>query len=74
MGSEKKNLDVSVSLNTSDIIIQQIKLNPNITIRELASFIGISTRAVEKALAQLSQNGLVVRIGGRKTGYWVVMR
>ena len=70
-GSEKLK-DVSDAPTTSDIIIQQLQQNPNITIRELASFIGISTRAIEKALSQLSQNSLVVRVGGRKTGYWIV--
>ena len=67
--SEKTVLQSSAS---SDKIIQLLKLDSNITIRELASQLNISTRAVEKILSQLAQKGMIMRVGGRKLGHWRV--
>jgi len=47
--------------------------NPNITIAELASFFSISETAIENNLAFLRENGYIVRVGSKKTGYWKVI-
>jgi ATP-dependent DNA helicase RecG len=50
-----------------------IKNNPRITIAELAKNLKISTRAIEKHIAQLKSSGLIERIGSDKAGYWEVV-
>jgi predicted HTH transcriptional regulator len=47
--------------------------NPNITTYEIADELNISTRMVEKYLSQLKEKGIIVRVGGRKTGHWEVL-
>lgn len=58
------------SEKSSEKIIKFIKNNAQITIKELAEQLNISTRAVEKNLANLKTAGLIERIGGDKGGYW----
>ncbi len=50
-----------------------IKTAPGISAEELASSIGISSRAVEKQLAVLKKNGLLKRVGPAKGGHWEVV-
>ena len=45
---------------------------PSMTIPELAEILGISTRAVEKQIARLRQNGQLRRIGSARGGHWQV--
>ena len=40
----------------------------------LAKEVGLSVRGVEKNLAQLKAEGKIVRVGGRKGGYWEVVK
>jgi ATP-dependent DNA helicase RecG len=66
-GSEKG------SEKSSEKILGLIRDNKNITIAELSSVLNVSTRAVEKHLARLQENGLLRRIGPDKGGYWEVV-
>jgi len=45
----------------------------HITIKQLAEYIGISTRAVEKQIAILNKNKLIKRIGSDKSGHWEIL-
>jgi ATP-dependent DNA helicase RecG len=65
---------VKSSVKTADKIMKFIKNNPRITIAELAKNLKISTRAVEKHIAQLKSSGLIERIGSDKAGYWEVVQ
>ncbi|WP_052300879.1 ATP-binding protein [Methanoplanus limicola] len=56
-----------------DHLIGLMSENPNITTYEIADELNISTRMVEKYLSQLKEKGIIVRIGGRKTGHWEVL-
>ena len=47
--------------------------NKYISINELAEITGISTRAVEKHIANLKEKELLKRIGPDKGGHWEVM-
>ncbi|MBW1803093.1 MAG: HTH domain-containing protein [Deltaproteobacteria bacterium] len=47
--------------------------NSQITISELAASIGVTTRAIEKQIAKLQENGKIKRIGPDKGGYWQVI-
>jgi ATP-dependent DNA helicase RecG len=64
---------VKSSVKTADKIMKFIKNNSRITIAELAKNLKISTRAVEKHIAQLKSSGLIERIGSDKAGYWEVV-
>jgi ATP-dependent DNA helicase RecG len=50
-----------------------MKVNPSITIPEIAVVIGISERGVKKQISKLKQNGIIKRIGPDKGGYWEVV-
>jgi ATP-dependent DNA helicase RecG len=71
-GSEKSS--EKGSEKSSEKIIKLIRMEPSITTDQLAENIGISTRAVEKHLQNLKEVGVLLRIGGRKEGYWQVVK
>ena len=48
--------------------------NPRATAETLGRALGISDRAVRKIIAQLKADGILMRIGSRKSGYWQLLR
>ena len=73
----KKNGEINVdrpALNARrQTILIEIKQNPYISKKELASKIGISVTAIDKNIAFLRKNGFLERIGKTKGGYWQVL-
>ncbi|PIW99597.1 MAG: transcriptional regulator, partial [Ignavibacteria bacterium CG_4_8_14_3_um_filter_37_9] len=65
-GSEKS------SEKSSEKIVKLIGENPKITIPELSKALGISTRAVEKQIANLRQAKMIDRVGSTR-GYWKII-
>lgn len=55
-------------------ILALLQQTPELTVRELALKVDISTRKVEANLAKLKAAGYLVRIGPPKGGYWQVMK
>jgi ATP-dependent DNA helicase RecG len=53
-------------------MVQLINLNPNITINDMASILGISTTAIDKNIKILKDKGIIRRVGGDKGGYWEI--
>lgn len=53
-------------------IIRMVSENPKITAVQMAEKLGITTRAVEKQLANLRKKGIITRIGPNKGGHWEV--
>lgn len=66
-GSEKS------SEKSSEKIMVLLRRNQNLTIDELSKALKITTRAVEKQLAALKEQGLLKRIGPAKGGHWEVI-
>lgn len=64
-------LDYRIS-NLDDMIINSIKNNKYITIPELANIVNKSEITVHRHLNDLSKNGMISRVGSRKTGYWKI--
>ena len=62
-----------VTNKTEDKIIELIRDNPNITIRQLMLKTGLSEPGVKKNLKQLKAKDIIARIGSNKTGYWKVL-
>ena len=56
-----------------DNIIRLIRQNPNITMSEIASSVGISAKAVEKQIARMKKDGVLVRVGPDKGGSWEIV-
>ena len=69
-GSEKSS---EKSSEKNQAIISAIRLNPKVTAAEIAMKLGVSSRAVEKRIKTLRENGVIRRIGGDKGGYWEVI-
>ena len=63
-GSEKS------SEKSSEKIIQHLRLDPTLSAKALAQKLAISSRAVEKQIAQLKKEGKLCHIGPAKGGRW----
>ena len=62
------------SQKSSQKIIELIASNPSVTTQEMADSLGISRRAIAKAVAKLQQKGLIRRIGPDKGGHWQITK
>ena len=58
---------------TSLNIIELVKENPRIKISEMSLELGITERAVKKALAALKERKLIAREGPNKGGVWKLL-
>ena len=59
---------------TWNIVLGLIALYPEITAEEAGKIVGISSRATEKHIKKLKDSGLIERIGGRKEGFWQIIK
>jgi len=56
----------------SEKIIELIEANNLITISELAEFLGVTTRTVERKIKKLQTENKIRRVGSDKTGHWIL--
>ena len=59
-------------LSDKEHIVLLIKENPSITQEEISGMIDKSRRTVQGLMKELSDEGVIARIGSRKTGSWIV--
>ena len=71
---ETLTLESSAPRSTRDKIIEQIRNNPKITRNELASILGITSDGVKYHLQKMVAEGIIVRHGSARGGYWEVVR
>ena len=71
-GSGKSS--VKTSVKTSVKIKEMMQSNPKVSLREIAEAIGISTRAIEKAVNKLTEEGEITHKGPKKGGEWIVLK
>ena len=75
--SKKKNDPIKSSQKTQQKtpqkIIELIREDADITTQKMADNIGISRRAVAKAIAKLQAEGIIRRVGPDKGGHWEVI-
>lgn len=57
----------------NSMILELIKLNPKITIKNLALEIGVERRIVEKQIVKLKRSGVLQRMGTANSGYWQII-
>ena len=55
---------------TSGKILAALKQDENLTIPELASFIGVTERSIERNIKKLQEQNRLRRIGPAKGGHW----
>ena len=67
--SEQKSVEKSV-----EKIIREIRENPQITVRELTTLVGLSRRGVEKNIKKLQEQGIIRRVGPDKGGHWEIIK
>ena len=60
-------------IKSREKIITAIKGNGRHTTNSLAELVGVSPKAIEKHLAKLKAEGILVRIGPDKGGHWEVV-
>ncbi len=65
IGREKKT-------KSREKIISLLREHPDYTAKKMAGLIGITEKAVEKQLAKLKSEGVLLRDGPDKGGSWVV--
>jgi len=58
---------------TPDLILEILKQQPELTQAEVATAIGKSTSAVERACAKLVKTGRLHYVGPKKGGHWEVL-
>ena len=67
-----RNLEKS-SEKTDVEILTRLAENPGLTISRLAGILGVTTRAIEKQLAKLQEQGRLRRVGPARGGHWEVL-
>ncbi|MFW6285738.1 MAG: winged helix-turn-helix domain-containing protein [Nanoarchaeota archaeon] len=55
-------------------ILEVIKKNNRLTRENIAKILNISPNTVKEYLAKLKNKNIIDRLGGRKTGYWKVLK
>jgi len=63
------NAPINVILN----ILNSIKSNKYITINEMSEILGKDRRTISRALAKLTKDEKIKRIGSKKTGHWEIL-
>ena len=61
------------SEKTSQKILKMVAADANITIKQMAENLSLSTRAVEKQIAKLREKNLLSRDGADNGGSWVIL-
>ena len=54
-------------------ILNAIRQNPKVSAAEIAMKLGISSRAVEKRIKTMRENGIIRRVGPDRGGYWEII-
>ena len=67
----KENIPVS---DVETLVYNLISNQPNATRKEISARLGISVSKSYQVLAELKQKGLIKREGGRKLGYWIILK
>jgi len=55
-------------------IVDAMRQNPSVTIKELQGITGLSESGVKKNIRQLQADGIIQRVGGAKGGHWEVLQ
>ncbi len=56
------------------LTLQLLVIKPEFKAEEIGSIIGVSERSVQDYLKKLREYNFIQRIGGRKEGYWEILK
>lgn len=68
VGDKERNLNP-----THELILKEMRNNPNITQPQLMEIVGIGKTAIQNNISFLRKNGYIKRLGSNKNGYWQVL-
>ena len=61
-----------VALNDEELLLDHLRLDSSLTVREMAERLGKSPRQVQRIIARLKEQGRLERVGPNKGGSWRV--
>jgi len=70
---ETLNIDKDTPQTTRDKILLQIHSNPKITRNELAGILGLTSDGIKYHLQKLTKEGVIIRKGSTRSGYWEII-
>lgn len=68
------NGDITGENTDSSRVMELLRNNPAITAAVLAEKTGFSTRKISRIMKELRENGLIVRVGSTRKGYWKIVQ
>lgn len=66
-------LAVGLDVGLGSRVLNEVVANPQIKMSEIAVKYHVSKRTVERMFSKLSQDGRIVRVGGKRFGHWEVI-
>jgi len=67
-------INVGINVGIKKEILDYIANYPQITIPQLAQFLNVNTRTIERYMKELREEGKIVREGSRKAGQWKIIK
>ena len=58
----------------TDLILDVIRENNAVSLKELAQKIGVASKTIQRDLGQLKSENVIRRVGPDKGGYWQIMK
>ena len=58
----------------TDLILDVIRENNAVSLKELAQKIGVASKTIQRDLGRLKSENVIRRIGPDKGGYWQIMK
>lgn len=66
-------LGVGLDVGLERTVIDEIRARPKIRMSEIALKFQVTKRTVERVFSKLTQQGRIVRVGGKRFGHWEVL-
>ena len=73
MSSEKGRTGSDKPQDVVQSILDAIRLNSKVSAAEIAMKLGMSSRAVEKRIKTMRENGIIRRVGPDRGGHWEIV-
>jgi len=69
---DKPNVTDVTKTDMEEAIIEQIKLNPKVTVDQLAEKLQVNRRTILRCITLMKQKGTIKRIGSSRNGFWKI--
>jgi len=68
------DVPVDAPVKRKEEIIVQLLANPHLTAVEMASLFSVTEKTIKRDIAELKEEGKIIRVGSAKTGHWEVVQ